>query len=112
MKEKNNPVGTHFPLEAKTLVRERVEELGVAMSSYLRDLAYKDIGLPAGEEGNRVAKLILANRQLEEETRQLKRENQRLRYEGKFTEEAVKYERIEIVSDTEIIFPKQVEQLV
>ena len=111
MKEKNSPIGVHFPLETKILIREKVEEAGVSFSSYIRDLVYKDLELPKGEEGNKVAKLILANRQLEEEKKQLKRENQRLKYEGNFNQEAFEYGNVEIVSPLHIEASKIIQEV-
>lgn len=98
MKKKNSPIGVHFPQLEKTLLQERVKTLDVSTSGYIRDLVCKDLGL---KEDTKVL-------ELQEEIDNLKKENQRLLYEGNFkpqyqiVSESFQYKNVEVVNPMDI----------
>ena len=90
----NSPVGVHFPKQEKALLEDRVEDLNVSTSSYIRNLVYVDLGLKEDEQ-------IL---KLKKEIEQLKKENQRLLYEGQYeiVSDSFQYKDIEVMNPMEV----------
>lgn len=101
--KKNSPVGIHLPIAVKQLFKERVENLDISASSYVRDLINADLGLPKGNAGEAVAKLILENRLLKLQVSSLKLQSTRT------TTVNISVADVEIVDEDEILFLNEIE---
>ena len=109
-----NPIGVRMGASTRVLVERQALKEGKSICQYMRDVVQASVGLPAGiKEANRIAELQL-------EVEQLKKENQRLKYEGCFTQkttadiaEGFEYGNVEVVPSLFLIAPKkQVQQVV
>ena len=104
----SSPVGVHFPKQEKALLLDKVNSLDVSASSYIRDLVYIDLGLKENDE-------VLS---LKEEINNLKKENQRLLYEGNFKpqyellSDSFKYKDIEVMNPMDIPYELKIVELV
>ena len=75
------------------------------MNKYIAGLIYQDLNLPNnGRKANQTAELILR-------IEQLKRENQRLKYESEFNQIAYENEGTEIMSPLHLEMSREMEQV-